>query len=63
MKWTRATPLIFLLAVGCVTTRKDERKTGLFGDDLKKLSDAYEKVDRLGRGTPRGKNEELGFDF
>lgn len=53
-----------LLLFGCVITEVVELKTGLFNNDLKQLSDAYEKVDALGRGKVTKKQvEEMGFDF
>lgn len=53
-----------LLLFGCTITEVIEVKTGLFENDLKKLSDAYEKVDGLGRGKMTKKQvEKIGFDF
>lgn len=60
MKWTRAAPLIFLMCfVGCVKTRKEEVKTGLFGDDPEKMLEAFKKVKVC--ETTREKLEEIGF--
>jgi hypothetical protein len=59
MKWTRAAPLLFLVLVGCVKTRIEEVKTGLFDDDPEKMMKAYEKV-KVGETTQK-QLEEIGF--
>ena len=57
--------LLALLCMGCVITNKTVVKTGLFDDDLKKLSDAYEVVDKmeLGKSTFEQVEGVLGKNF
>lgn len=62
MKWTRAAPLIFLMCfIGCVKTRKEEVKTGLFGDDPEKMLEAFKRV-KVGE-TTREQLEKNGFNL
>lgn len=63
MKWTRAAPLLFLISVGCTTTRRDSVKTGMFGDDLGKLYKAYLIIDELKKKPTKKELEEIGFKF
>ncbi len=50
------------LVVGCTITDTSQVNTGLFGGDLKKLSDAYEKLDKLKRNEATLQEvQDLGF--
>ncbi|GEM_PF-2820997 len=62
MKWNRAVPVIFLMCfIGCIKTRKEEVKTGLFGDDPEKMLEAFKKV-KVGE-TTRQELEKIGFNL
>lgn len=57
--------LCALLMAGCVVTRTTQATTGLFDDDLKKLSVAYEKMDKMKRDglTLKMVEEQTGIQF
>lgn len=63
MKWTRAAPLIFLISVGCTTTHNESIKTGLFGDDINKIFEAYGVIDKCGPNPTNEKLKELKWNF
>lgn len=52
------TLFVSVLLFSCTITKVNEVKTGLFGNDLEKLSAAYERVDQLERGKATRKDVE-----
>lgn len=60
----RALLILPLLISACTITEISRVNTGLFDGDLKKLSEAYEKVDKMERGkATRADVEAIGFNL
>lgn len=57
-RWIFVAPLMFVL-VGCIKTRHEEEKTGLFENDFDKMLAAFEQVEQ--NKTTRADLEGIGF--
>lgn len=57
--WFMFVPIL-MMAVGCIKTRHEEEKTGLFDNDPEKTMTAFEKVEQ-GK-TTQEQLEQIGFD-
>lgn len=61
MRKTAVLPLFFLLTLpGCVVTREDDMRTGLFENNIRELIKAFDKTKH---GQTKEEIERLGFNF
>ena len=59
-----ALALLVSFGIGCTITKTDVVKTGLFENDLQKLSTAYEEIEKKPKGTVTSKDlATAGWDF
>ena len=64
MKLATILLVVAIFVPGCTITEVSQVQTGIFGNDLQKLSEAYEKLDKMDRGkTKKSDVEEMGFDL
>ena len=64
MRRVRLIIIACLFFGGCVSTHTIDVKTGMFGNDLRKLVEVYRAVDTVGNGKIDSRTmEQMGFNF